>query len=84
MPEVHIKLNEPGDIKIIYDKIFTPQDLSLKIHSQTIENSKFEIPLNNYILEANGGTFKFKEDVRFEKTPSGTSFLDVPIYYEGK
>lgn len=83
MPEVHVKLNEPGYVKIIYDKIFTPQDLSLKINLQIIDNSKFEIPLNNYILEASGGTFKFKEDVRFEKTPSGTSFLDNKIYYEG-
>ena len=64
MPEVHVELNEPGDVKITYDKIYIPQELSSKIMSR-----EFSIPLGNVTLHTYCGIFQFKDDTQLEKNP---------------
>jgi len=65
MPEVHVELNEPGDVTISYDKIYTPQELCLKIIAR-----EFLIPLENVTLHAKDGFFQFKDDEKLEQTPT--------------
>ena len=64
MPEVHVELNGPGDVKITYDKIYTPPELSRKIMAR-----EFLIPLENVTLQAKDGFFQFKDDIKLEQTP---------------
>ena len=65
MPEVHVELNEPGDVTISYDKIYTPQELSIKL----ITAKEFLIPLEGVTLHAKDGFFQFKDDNKLEKSP---------------
>tara|TARA_Y100001970_G_C14040150_1_gene753279 strand:+ start:177 stop:788 length:612 start_codon:yes stop_codon:yes gene_type:complete len=58
MPEVHVELNEPGDVTISYDKIYTPCDLGRKI----ITNKEFLIPLEGFTLHAMCGYVGFKDE----------------------
>ena len=65
MPEVHVELNEPGDVTISYDKIYTPRKLGIKI---TVA-PEFLIPLEDVTLHAKDGFFQFKDDKKLEQSP---------------
>jgi len=56
LPEVHVHLNEPGNVKITYDKIYTPQELSHKLLCQ-----QTKIPLEDGHLLFNYGSVSFEK-----------------------
>ena len=56
LPEVHVHLNEPGDVKITYDKIYTPRELSCKFMAQNMK-----IPLEDGHLLFNHGNVSFEK-----------------------
>ena len=56
LPEVHVHLNEPGDVKITYDKIYTPRELSNKMLCQ-----QMKIPLEDGHLLFNYGSVSFEK-----------------------
>jgi len=58
LPEVHVELNEPGDVKISYDKIYTP----LELGGQIVTRRTMLIPLENYFLQFHGGFVELKDD----------------------
>lgn len=62
MPEVHVELNEPGDVTISYDKIYTPNDLGIKLMAA----KEFLIPLEGVTLHAKDGYFGFNDDMKLE------------------
>ena len=66
LPEVHVHLNEPGDVKITYDKIYTPQELSNKFLCQ-----QMKVPLEDGHLLFNYGS------VSFEKKSGLRNYLSV-------
>jgi len=66
MPEVHVELNEPGDVTISYDKIYTPNDLGIKL----VSNKEFLIPLEGFTLHTTSGYFGFKVDKKLEQSPA--------------
>jgi len=54
MPQVHVELEQPGDITISYDKIFTPNTLGTNL-----AGSRFVIPIEEHTLVCQSGFVKF-------------------------
>ena len=54
MPQVHVELEQSGDITISYDKIYTPNTLG-----RNLVMSGFRIPIEEHTLECSGGYVLF-------------------------